>query len=51
MAEDPWGYQHYRNVTGSSDSGSGGSGCSPGLFTALCWALIIFLGILGGCSH
>lgn len=51
MAGDPWGYQHYRNVTGSSDSGSGGSGPSSGCLSAIFWALVIFLSILGGCSH
>ena len=36
MAEDPWGYQHYRNVTGSSDSGSGGSlGFITAIFIAM----------------
>jgi hypothetical protein len=51
MAEDPWGYIHYRNVTGSSDSGSGGSGCSPRCIAVIGWALIIILSIIGGCSH
>ena len=51
MSEDPWGYVHYRNVTGSGDSGSGGSGCSPGFLGAIGWALIIILSIIGGCSH
>ena len=49
MAEDPWGYIHYRNVTGSSDSG--GSGCSPRCIAVIGWALIIILSIIGGCSH
>ena len=51
MAEDPWGYVHYSNVTGSNDSGSGGSGCSPGCLTAIFWAIVIFFSILSGCSH
>ena len=51
MAGDPFGYVHYRNVMGSDDSGSGGSGCSPGCLGWIGFALIVILSILGGCSH
>lgn len=48
MSEDPFGYIDYSNKTGSGDSGGG---CSPGCLGWIGIALIVFLSILGSCSH